>query len=72
VPLTAPSDLKVQIFTTAFRKIQELPFNNQAVGVDVSFKLTDRWGSPMASGLYYVVVTVNSSQRMVGKLMILR
>jgi hypothetical protein len=70
--LTDTSNVKVQIFTTAFRRIQEIPFPQQPVGIDVQINLTDKWGSPLASGLYYMVVTINNSQRLVGKLLIIR
>jgi hypothetical protein len=69
--LTSPSNVKVQIFTTAFRKVLEQSFPQQPVGVDVAFNLVDQWGTPMASGLYYVVVTVNG-HRSILKLLILR
>lgn len=71
VPLAVPSDVKVQIFTTAFRKVQEQDYPSQPVGVPVSIALSDREGVPLASGLYYVVVTMPQG-RSIGKLLILR
>jgi hypothetical protein len=71
VPLTAPANVKVQIFTTAFRKVQEKNYPNQPVGIPISITLTDREGIPLASGLYYVVVTTPQG-RTIGKLLILR
>jgi hypothetical protein len=71
LPLTSPSAVKVQIFTTAFRKVQEKNYPSQPVGVPVSLDLTDRGGVPLASGLYYVVVTMPQG-RTIGKLLILR
>ncbi len=71
LPLTAPSDVKVQVFTTAFRRVKTQDFPGQPVGVPVSITLDDDWGHPLASGLYYVVA--NTSQgRTIGKLLILR
>jgi hypothetical protein len=61
----------VEIFTSVFRKVQDREFKNAPYGMDVSLELTDRWGRPLASGLYYVVVTT-SSGRSIGKLIILR
>ncbi len=69
--LTTVSNITVQIFTTAFRKVLEQPFTNQPVGVDVNINLSDNWGAPMASGIYYVVVTTPNG-RIVGKLLLLR
>ena len=69
--LTSPADVKVQIFTTAFRKVQEQEYPGQPVGVPLSIDLTDKRGVPLASGLYYVVVSVNG-QRTIVKLLILR
>ncbi len=71
VPLTAPADVKVQIFTTAFRKVQEKTYPSQPVGIPVSITLNDREGTPLASGLYYVVV-ITPQGRSIGKLLILR
>ena len=77
--LNSIADVKVEIFTTAFRKVQEKPYSQQPVGVDVSIILADKWGTPLASGLYYVVVVTipqpgsgQSSNRLIGKLLILR
>ena len=71
VRLTAPADIKVQIFTTAFRKVQEKTYPSQPVGISVSITLNDKEGTPLASGLYYVVVTWPQG-RTIGKLLILR
>jgi hypothetical protein len=72
VATTVPSNITVQIFTAAFRKIQETSFNQQPVGMDIQVNLTDKFGSPLASGLYYVVVRVNETKRLIGKLHIIR
>jgi hypothetical protein len=76
--LASNSNVTVQIFTIAFRKVQEIPFTNVPAGT-VSFSLTDRYGTPLASGLYYVVITTTPSgatgqspKRSVGKLLLLR
>ena len=71
IPLTTPADVKVQIFTTAFRKVQEKNYPNQPVGVPVAIALTDRGGVPLASGLYYVVITWPQG-RSIQKLLLLR
>jgi hypothetical protein len=63
--LTSASDVKAQIFTIAFRKIQEQLFPQVPVGTDVTLNLTDKWGAPLANGLYYVVVTTNEGRSIV-------
>ncbi|HEY5038080.1 MAG TPA: T9SS type A sorting domain-containing protein, partial [bacterium] len=70
-PYSGPSFVRVEIFTLAFRKVLDRFFYNIPSGVSVQVNLADRWGSPLASGIYYVVVTT-SSGRSIGKLLILR
>ncbi len=66
-----PSNVTVKIFTVAFRLVQERTYLNVASGTPVPLELVDRKGSPLASGLYYVVVTTSAGQS-IGKLMILK
>ncbi len=68
---TGVSNVEVEIFTTAFRKVQEETFPNVPSGTAVRVQLTDRWGTPLANGLYYVVVIVDG-HRSFGKLLVLR
>jgi len=68
---TGFSDVRVEIFTAAFRKVQDRTFTNIPSGTAVPLTLTDRWGSPLASGIYYVVVTTFKG-RSIGKLLVLR
>jgi hypothetical protein len=65
------SNVTVRIFTSAFRMVQEKKFDSVPAGTSVPINLTDKWGAPLASGLYYVVVTT-SQGRSIGKLLILR
>jgi hypothetical protein len=65
------ADVEVQIFTTAFRKVQDKTFASVPSGTAVALELTDTWGTPLADGLYYVVVKVEG-RRSVAKLLILR
>lgn len=66
-------NLKLQIFTTAFRKVQQktygqimsYPVNGSCTGVNIVLDLKDDWGMPLANGLYYVVVS-NSTTLMTG------
>jgi len=82
VPGSGTATVKVQIFTTAFRKVQERDYPNIPLGTTgngPTVDMTDNWGDPLASGLYYVVVTTTpqqnsggQSQRFIGKLLLLR
>jgi hypothetical protein len=65
------SAVTVSIFTVAFRKVQEKTVSRVLLGTDVGIDLKDMGGTPLASGLYYVVVVSNQG-RSVGKLLILR
>ncbi len=65
------SDVKVKLFTLAFRKVQENTYHQIPDGTDVPLNLTDKWGMPLASGLYYVVVQTTQG-RSIGKFLILR
>jgi hypothetical protein len=67
---TGTEDVRVEIFTAAVRKVQETTFYNQPSGVPVTLKLTDRFGAPLANGLYYVVVIIDG-HRSIAKLLIL-
>ena len=69
--LTSASDIRVQVFTLSFRKVLEKFFPQQPVGVDVQINLVDKGGTPLSSGLYYVVATVDG-KRTLGKLLLLR
>lgn len=81
VPGEGIGNVKVDIFTTAFRKVQEANFSNVPLGVmgsGVTIYMTDKSGNQLASGVYYVVVTVTpvsggaKYERLVGKLLLLR
>jgi hypothetical protein len=65
------SDVQVEIFTTAFRKVQDETFANVPPGVAVTVELKDKWGAALADGLYYVVVIVDG-HRSIAKLLVLR
>jgi len=68
--LSNPADVvDIKVFTTAFRKVIEQK-QVPASGV-ISIELKDKSGTPMADGLYYVVIQT-SQGRFVSKLLILR
>ncbi len=65
------SDVKVQLFTVAFKLVAEKTFQNVPHGVVVTVDMIDSWGQPLASGLYYVQVTTKKNTA-IGKLMVIR
>lgn len=65
------SNVRVEIYTTAFRKVEDMTFDSIPSGMAVVVPLTGRGGNPLANGIYYVVVTTNAG-RTIGKLLILR
>jgi hypothetical protein len=70
-PSTGTSEGKIQIFTTAFRKVLEIPVHAQNGGTDLSFELKDSKGNLLASGLYYIVL-INDQGKQILKLLVLR
>jgi len=65
------SDVKVEIYTVNFRLVAEKVFKNVPAGDTVTIDMTDNWGQPLASGVYYVSVTTKKNNA-VGKLMVIR
>src|SRR5208282_1418148 len=73
ITLSAPaSSVKIEIFTTAFRKVNQIDLSNVSAGVTtVPISLTGKGGTTLANGLYYVVV-VAPQGRLVTKLLVLK
>jgi hypothetical protein len=69
--LTGVSDVKVQVFTVAFRKVHEENFGGVLPNGSVLLALKDSRDKPLANGLYYVVVE-SEIGRSIGKLLIMR
>jgi len=67
---TGSSPIRVEIFTTAFRKVEKSDYPSQPCG-PVAVTMKDDWDNPLASGLYYVVITTKQG-RSIGKLLLLR
>jgi rhamnogalacturonan endolyase len=65
------SNVRVEIYTVAFRKVLDETFDAIPSGKAVVVHLTGRGGNPLANGVYYVVVTTNTG-RVTGKLLVLR
>lgn len=65
------SNVRVEMYTLAFRKVQDQTYTGLASGAVITLSLTGRDGRPLSNGVYYVAVTT-SSGRAVGKLLVLR
>ena len=65
------ADIPVKVYTTAFRLVDKFTADQMAGGSNVSLPLTDQGGSPLANGLYYVVVTTPEGRSTL-KLLIIR
>ncbi|HTA76826.1 MAG TPA: T9SS type A sorting domain-containing protein, partial [bacterium] len=71
IPLKKSSDVKIKIFTLAFRVVATQEQFQQPVGVDVVVPLIDKSGIALANGLYYFVIEANG-QRWIKKVMVIR
>ena len=68
---TAAAKVDLKVFTTAFRKINQISYPNIPAGlVTLSLPVTDEKGAPLANGIYYVLVTTRQGQA-IGKMMVL-
>ncbi len=65
------SNVRVEIYSLAFRKVQDVTFTSVPSGTAVILNLTGRSGHPLSNGLYYLVVTTGGG-RSTAKLLILR
>jgi hypothetical protein len=66
------AEVDLKVFTTAFREINQTAFHNVSAGwINLPLALTDKKGSPLANGVYYILVTTRQGHA-VGKLLILR
>lgn len=63
-------NIRVEIFTIAFRKVRDETFFDIPSGKPIPIRLTDGRGTPLAEELYYVIVTVDG-RHSIGKLLIL-
>ena len=71
-PVYTGNTVKVEIYTVAFRKVfgQTYPYS-YGTDIHLNAPITDSWNNPLASGVYYVVITTNRG-RSIGKMLILR
>ncbi len=70
-PYSGVSDVRVQVFTMGFRKVQEGIFSQVPEGTPVQIDLQDDRGTILANGLYYIRVSTVTGNS-IGKLMIIR
>lgn len=70
-PYSGISNVRVEIYTVAFRKVLDETFDSVPSGTAVVVTLTSRGGNSLSNGLYYGVVTTHSG-RTLGKLLVLR
>jgi hypothetical protein len=60
IPIRAVTDVKVKVYTTGFRKIQQLDFYGLGpADSELTLPMSDKWGASLANGLYYVVVAMD-------------
>lgn len=71
ISLVKNSDVKVEIYTLAFRKVNTLDFDNVLPGQNVSIPLTDKSGMSLANGLYYFVVEA-AGKKWIVKVLVIR
>ena len=64
------SNVRVEVYTLAFRKIVEKTYDSLPEGTAISMELVGRTGNTLANGVYYVVVTVDGMHA-TGKLLVL-
>jgi hypothetical protein len=69
-PYAGTSNVTIEIFTTAFRRVSHQTLLSQPYG-PLTIQMVDDWNNPLASGLYYIVIQTNSGKS-VGKILILR
>jgi len=65
------SNVKVQLFSSAFKLVLTKEYPAVLSGTAVDLDLVDTWGEPLGNGLYYVVVTVDR-KKATGKLILAR
>jgi hypothetical protein len=65
------SGIRVEMFTTAFRKVMDTTYPPVPSNTVVVVPLIGKGGKPLANGLYYVVVTTGNGKA-TGKLLVLR
>lgn len=70
LPVNNATNVKVQMFTVAFRKVQTIDVP-QVFGNTLMVKMVDKGGVSLADGLYYFVIQANG-QKWTNKVLVLR
>jgi len=60
---TGLQTVTVQIYTASFKLVTTKIFTNRLAGQTVDVALVDNWGQPLASGLFYICVSVDRSRK---------
>ena len=68
---TGSEEVRIEIFTLAFRRVLDETIPHMPSGTAITINLTDRWGRPLANGVYYVILTIDGHHS-AAKLLILR
>jgi len=70
------ANVKLQVYTTAYRKIIEKDFGPMKAGIGSAnwrtLELVDLKGKKLANGVYYVVCTTAEGEQAIGKLLIMK
>jgi hypothetical protein len=65
-------ELHVKVFTTSFRKVEDTTYQNVPGGIsDLPISAADKDGTPLANGIYYVMVNTDID-RWIVKMLVLR
>ncbi|HJT24854.1 MAG TPA: T9SS type A sorting domain-containing protein, partial [bacterium] len=67
-PCDTDEDVRLKVFTTAFRKVLDSTIPAGTTAGNYPLELKDNWGIPLANGLYYLVI--NRGEGVVVKKMI--
>jgi hypothetical protein len=63
---------QIKIYTTVDRRVKNVTYSLLPAGMNnIQVELKDDWGTPLANGLYYVLVTT-PDQKFIKKLLILK
>jgi len=64
IDLPQTTDVKVRVYSIAFRKLREDNFSQVAMGThDLPIPIQDKVGSTLANGLYYVMVDAGGDHK---------
>lgn len=62
VPLATTSNVRVQVFSIAFRKVLDYTYMQVQPGTNLSIPMADAWDKKLGNGLYYVSVEIGGKR----------